>query len=250
MKVHEIKKKSGWQFHRESFRKHVELHCVNGWRQFRKIVYSHLFFHVFFLTILASETATLLFFLFFWFSSSLIAFSLVTLLLTGFSYLILLFYFQTKKPEQFFQLRNWFMMLCKQGLPAHVDRSEYHLSLANAAYSFASYLGRQKSSRERAKTHLLWLLSEKIATLYHRRDTHKMKELLLLVSINEHIQLIKKSPTHLEAHASLANAYVALAHLYRSQEKALSFKRRFRKIQNSYAKSDARVPNHRLLLSK
>jgi len=46
-----------------------------------------------------------------------------------------------------------------------------------------------------------------------------MKEVLLIVSINEHIHLIKDVPTDLEAHASLANTYVTLGHLYRNQEK-------------------------------
>ena len=160
-----------------------------------------------------------LFFLIFFFKPSLIAFSLAALLLTGFAYLILIFYFQTKKPEQLLQLRNWFMLLCKQGLPSSIDPSEYHLSLANAAYSFSSYLSQKQSHfytfpRVNRSFHQL---IQKLTHLYHRQDIHKMKEILILVSINEHVQLIKETPTHVEAHASLANTYVALSHLYRTQ---------------------------------
>ena len=57
----------------------------------------------------------------------------------------------------------------------------------------------------------------KIANLCYKNDIKKMKEVLFLVSISEHIQLIKETPTNLEAHASLANAYVALARLYEAQ---------------------------------
>ena len=48
-----------------------------------------------------------------------------------------------------------------------------------------------------------------------------MKEILLLVSITEHIQLIKETPTDLEAHASLANAYVALSKIYQGDSKEM-----------------------------
>jgi len=45
-----------------------------------------------------------------------------------------------------------------------------------------------------------------------------MKELLLSVAIEEHISLIKLTPIDLEVHASLANAYLSLSHLYRSRK--------------------------------
>lgn len=51
-----------------------------------------------------------------------------------------------------------------------------------------------------------------------------MKEILFLVSITEHVQLIKETPTNLEAHASLANAYVALSKIYQGESKAMQEK--------------------------
>ena len=51
------------------------------------------------------------------------------------------------------------------------------------------------------------------------KDLLKIKEMLLLSSIEEHIRLIKEKPADLEAHASLASNYVALATLYQDPKK-------------------------------
>lgn len=192
---------------------------MTGIKQFKKIVRSYVFFHLFFLGLLTAEVTAFFFFLTLLFQTSLIAFSLAAILLTGFAYLILLFYFQTKKPEQFLELRNFFMLLCKKALPKNILRSEYHLSLANAAYRFASHLSRSEETvlPLPQKIGSLNHVMRKVTHLCHKNDIKKMKEVLYLVSISEHIQLIKNAPTNLEAHASLANAYVALSRLYKAQ---------------------------------
>ena len=219
MSVNEIKSNTFWRFNREGFHKNVESNCHTGIKQFKKIVRSYIFFHLFFLGLLATEVVAFFFFLTFLFQTSLIAFSLAAILLTGFAYLILLFYFQTKKPEQFLELRNFFMLLCKKALPKNILRSEYHLSLANAAYRFASHLSRSEASYSLQPQNVgsLNQAMRKITHLCHKSDIKRMKEVLYLVSISEHIQLIKNTPTNLEAHASLANAYVALSRLYKEQ---------------------------------
>ena len=112
------------------------------------------------------------------------------------------------------------MLLCKEELPKSLIKSEYHLSLANAAYRFSSELGKQKLtfSKIKHKTIALDQLIQKFIKIYQQKDIQKMKEILFIVSINEHVQLIKKTPTNVEAHASLANTYVALSRVYENQE--------------------------------
>ncbi len=217
MNLKEIKKESFWHFNQESFRKNVHSHCVQGIKQLKKIIHSYIFFHLFFLGLLIAEITSFFVFLTFLFQTSFIAFFLASILLTGFAYLILLFYFQTKKPGQLIEIRNWFMGLCKKGLPSQINQIDYHLSLANAAYIFSTLLSDHDSNRSAQSSSSLSLnkLLRKITQLYCQKDMHKMQEILAFVSINEHIHLIKNSPTNLEAHASLANAYVALSHLYR-----------------------------------
>lgn len=223
MSVNEIKSDPLGRFNHEGFHKNVETNCRSGLKQFKKIVRSYVFFHLFFLGLLATEIGSFFLFLTPLFQKSLIAISLAAILLTGFTYLILLFYFQTKKPEQFLELRNFFMILCKKGLPKNIMKSEYHLSLANAAYRFAAQLSRVEETLIPSvqKGGSLHLAMKKVTTLCQKSDIRRMKEVLFLVSISEHIELIKNVPTNLEAHASLANAYVALSHLYQSahQEK-------------------------------
>ena len=220
MSVNEIKSDTFWRLNHEGFRKNVDAHCLTSLNQFKKIIRSYIFFHLFFLGLLAAEVTAFFVFLTVLFQTSLIAFSLAAILLTGFAYLILLFYFQTKKPEQFLELRNYFMLLCKKGLPKSLLRSEYHLSLANAAYRFAAQLNKQETHLYQFMSGTISLnhLMRKFTNLCHRKDIQRMKEVLFIVSINEHIQLIKNAPTNLEAHASLANTYVALSRLFQNQE--------------------------------
>lgn len=220
MSVNEVEGKPSWRFDHEKFCKNVETHCLSCLKQFKKIIRSYAFFHLFFIGLLIGEIGTFFFLLTLLFQTSLIALSLAAILLTGFSYLILLFYFQTKKPEQFLELRNFFMHHCKQGLSKRLVHSEYHLSLANAAYRFAAYLSKEEGQLYTLplKLNSFGQLIRKMTDFCHRKDVQRMKEILFFVSITEHIQLIKKAPTNLEAHASLANAYVALSRLYQRQE--------------------------------
>lgn len=216
MSVKEINRERSWRFDYEEFQKGVESHCFSGIKQFKKIIRSYIFFHLFFIGLLGTEIAAFCLFLTFLSKSALIAFSIAGIILTVFSYLVLLFYFQMKKPEQFIDLRNWFMQLCKQNLPKAIATPEYHLSLANAAYRFAHHLNKHESTLYEISpiTHSINSFIRKFSNFYHHKDLHKMKEILLLVSITEHIQLIKQMPTNLEAHASLANGYVALSKIY------------------------------------
>src|SRR5690606_15096304 len=95
-------------------------------------------FHLLFTALFTS--ALLLFFIFFPFlsRSSILAFALGGIFLTCFLYVVLLFYFQAKKPDQFLQLRDQFIQSCRQILPSHDVQS--HLSLAEALSSLATYL--------------------------------------------------------------------------------------------------------------
>ena len=225
MTIKETKSEPFWRFNHEGFQRNVELHCSKGFLQFKKIIRSYIFFHLFFISLLSAEIILFSCSIPFLFQSSLFAFFLAGIVLTGFTYLVLILYFQIKKPEQFLHLRNWFMHLCKQSLPNNINSSEYHLSLANAAYRFATQLNKEESHLFQSPKFMtsLYRYTQKFTNLCKNKDILKMKEILLLVTINEHIQLIKESPTNLEAHASLANAYVALSKLYSIQkEKCLA----------------------------
>ncbi len=210
----------------DSFRKHVEAHCSSGLKKFKKIIRSYLFFHLFFLGALLGEIIAFSLFFTFLSKSVLLVFCLAGIILTFFAYLVILFYLEIKKPEQFIELRNWFMHLCKQSLPKNLALPEYHLFLANSAYRFASHLMNHEISLSIPPSFhaSVQTLMHKFASFSHGKDVHRMKEILLLVSIAEHVQLIKQVPKNLEAHASLANTYIALAKIYRSDSKEMGGK--------------------------
>ena len=210
-------------FDSHGFRKNVETHCFASLKQFKKIVRSYLFFHLFFFGLLLLEIIVFSFSFSFLCKSVLIAFSIAAIILTIFSYLITFFYFETKKPEQFFELRNRFMHLCEQSLPKDLAAPEYHLFLANSAYRFASHLMCNESHFQSTPflSRSIRAFLFKVMSFSQNKDFHQMKEILLLVSVSEHVTLIKKKPTNLEAHASLANTYIALAKLYRGDSKEM-----------------------------
>ena len=86
--------------------------------QFRQITRAYALFHITFFLIGFVELFLFLFFFSFFAKSSMLAFSLAAIFLTGFSYFVLLFYFQAKKPEQFHLLLQNYMQGSKD---AHED---------------------------------------------------------------------------------------------------------------------------------
>lgn len=184
--------------------------------QFEAILKSYLTFNILFLSIGFLELTLLLTFFLFLAKSFLLAFSLAVVFLTFFSYFILKVYFQTKKVAQFKELLERYMSACKSLINYHEGKAESHISLAAVCGKLAYAL----KGREYGFFHLPARLNhfrtyfEKLSYWCHWQDIHKMREFLLLSSIEENIKLVKCEPTNLEVHAGLAQSYVALSELY------------------------------------
>lgn len=184
--------------------------------QFDSIMRMHVLFNAFFLVIAGIELLILLFFFTFLIKSALLALSLAIIFLTVFSYLILRVYFQTRKAEQFLELKSAFADLCKEHLKDSLGTPDEHLALANAYSRFAGTLQNKEASFY-TPPHALKFLAHalsKLSTWCHWSDVHKMREIFLLAAVEEHIRLVKCEPTSMAAHASLANAYIMLSGLY------------------------------------
>lgn len=203
------------------FESHVADRASEALEQFKKISRSYALFHVLFFGIALVELFSIALFFSFFAKSSLLAFALAAIFLTAFSYFVLLFYFQAKKPEQLMQLRNYYIQECKRAMPLEKGLPEYHLSIAHAIYQLIGKLHHLEYRFYQFPKELQSLLPvlEKFSTWAHWKDIHSMKELLLLYSIHEQITLIKAKPTDLEAHASLATAYTTLGKLYQDPRK-------------------------------
>jgi tetratricopeptide (TPR) repeat protein len=163
----------------------------------------------------------LLFFSFFT-KSTWSALALAALFLTAFSYFVLHFYFQAKKPQQFLELRHDFFEKTTASLSQEKGSAEYHLSLSHAFIQLSDLLNDKEATYYPLPQNFKTLapLLEKFSIWVHWKDVHKMKELLLLSGINETVALVKLMPTDLEAHANLASAYLALSRIYMDPRKA------------------------------
>lgn len=184
--------------------------------QFKRMIKSYVAFNMLFLAIGFIEFVLMIVFFTILAQSSILAFSLALVFLTFFSYFVLRIYLQSKKPEQFLEIRDRYILACKNFINFQEGVPEHHIALANACCKLADSL--------HGKEYLLYQLPdwldfaspylENFSCWWHWQDIHRMKELLLIASVNENIKLVKCEPTNLEVHAALANAYVMLSGLY------------------------------------
>lgn len=190
--------------------------------QFDAIMSSYIAFHALFLTVGFLELVLFLIFFTFLAKSSILAFSLALVFLTFFSYFILKVYFQTKKLEQFKDLRDRYVGACKSLCNYQEEVPEHHIAVSNACCKLANaFQGREYRFYSIAAKWLSPLSSyrEQFSYRCHWQDVHKMREFLLLSAIEENIKLVKCDPTSLEVHAALANSYVMLSALYMEPNK-------------------------------
>jgi tetratricopeptide (TPR) repeat protein len=124
---------------------------------------------------------------------------------TFFSYFVILFYLQARKPEQLKHLIDEFITSCRANVHQH------HPSVAESLIRFSAYLEDFEWEFYKTSSPLISRLS---AYLYWE-DIFQTKQLLLKAAIEEYIQQVHLTPTDIEVHASLGNAYVALSKLYR-----------------------------------
>jgi tetratricopeptide (TPR) repeat protein len=184
--------------------------------QYEEIIHSYVRFHIVAWMILGIELIGILLFATFLTHYSLLAIFIALFFLSLFSYFILKIYYQSQKPERFLEFRDQYIESCKKLFKYKEGVPEYHTSLASACGKLASALQGRESTYYKSLPLLSfakgWM--EMFSAWWHWHDMHKIKELLLTQSIDEHIKLVRCVPTSLELHAALANAYVMLSGLY------------------------------------
>lgn len=185
-------------------------------KTFRRITHSFVTFNLVSSIIFATELILFSIFLPFLSHSSILAFALGGLFLTFFSYFVLLFYFQARKPEQLIQLRDQFVQSCRQILPLPPGESQHHLSLAEALSKLSAYLDDFEWNFYKIPVphQSISKIISRFSAYCYWGDVFKMKLILLQSAIEEHLKQIRATPTDLEVHASLANTYVALSKVY------------------------------------
>ena len=112
--------------------------------RFEKLSSFHLVFHFSCLTLLSLQTLAFVYLLVMNTRSPYVAALLFSGILTLFSYLILLFYYQAKKPQDFQDLRRFFIQACRKEIAESRPNQEEHLFLAKAAESLTSKLAKNQ----------------------------------------------------------------------------------------------------------
>jgi tetratricopeptide (TPR) repeat protein len=215
--------------------------------QFQKITKSISTFKISFLFIFFIEALLSLVMIINYSKSSIIAISLGVIILSVFTYFVLLFYLQVKKNKKIDELTQQFIESCRHNISIPKGIAEHHLSVASALSKLSYYLnGTEYGYFHLFKKGFTKELSEKISSVLHLEDIFKMQENLFFCAIEEHISQVKITPTDLELHVSLAHIYVSLAKLYMEiNEKKTS--RKFAKIYKSNLNKKIEIATERAI---
>lgn len=181
---------------------------------FRKVARSLISFTLLYALLFTTEVCCFFFFFSFFSKSAFFALAFGGLFLTCFSYFVLLFYYQARKPEQLLQLRKTFLDSCRQIITVPEGEAVHHLSMADALSKLAAYLQDFELNFYKAPKTFSKILSLFAARSF-REDIFQMKLLLLEQAVDEHLKQVRITPTDLEVHASLASTYVALSKVYK-----------------------------------
>jgi tetratricopeptide (TPR) repeat protein len=183
---------------------------------FKQVTRSYALFHITFFSIAFLEVAAFALFFSLLTQTTLFAFSLAALFFTGFTYCVLLFYLQAKKPEDILAIKERFLSSVRRGIPGSATPIDTHQTLLYALEQLIEVLYQQEYRYYALPRSFPTLspLMEKFSAWVHWKDLHHMKELLLDELIQEHIALIKLQPLEVSHHASLAKAYEILSWLY------------------------------------
>ncbi|MES2199444.1 MAG: hypothetical protein V4489_04680 [Chlamydiota bacterium] len=174
------------------------------------------YFHVLFISFLSVQLLSFLLFFSYFSKSIACASALALFFLTLFSYFVLLFFFQAKKPEQLLSIRNTLLQSCRSMFAEKNSTDTPNLQLAQVILKTASLLSQEEHRfyQEEALLSALTLLTKKCKIRLHRKSFHAMKEFLFSLSIEQITDQIKESPLDLGAHALLVETYLQYSLLY------------------------------------
>lgn len=183
---------------------------------FKKIIYTQVRFHLFFLAAIIFELIGLVACYSLLVELSFFSFGLAALFLTIFSYFILRIYFQAQKNEQFEEFLSRYARGCKTIIKYREGIPEHHIALGSAFARLASEFSGLEYTFFFAPKWVpsLETMAENMSVRTFCNDVYRMRESLLSKAVEEHIKLVKCEPTSLDIHAALANAYVTLSSLY------------------------------------
>ncbi len=213
----QLDNETSFEFDKDQFQEKLPQHYRAILADFQKNSRGFVHFNLLFLVLGFMELATLACFLPMMVDSIFIALALGAIFLTSFTYLVLLFYYQARKPEQMTSLLTRFVSSCRTSLGVPQGVALHHLSVAETLIKLSHYLS-DYEWRFVKSPDFFSQFSRPIARFSaycYWHDVFRFKQLLLHAAIEEHLNQIRATPTDLEVHASLANSYVVLSQIYK-----------------------------------
>src|SRR5580704_11266334 len=98
-----------FSFDKAIFSEQIDRFSSVALEDFKQVTRQYALFHITFFSLAVFELIAFVLFFSFLTKTAIFAFSLAGLFLTAFSYFVLLFYFQAKKPDQLIQVRKTFL---------------------------------------------------------------------------------------------------------------------------------------------
>ncbi len=174
------------------------------------------YFHVLFISFLSIQLLSFLLFFSYFSKSIACASALALFFLTLFSYFVLLFFFQGKKPQQLLSIRNTLLQSCQTLFIEKNSTDTPHLQLAQIILQSITLLSQEEHHfyKKEALLTPLTPLSGKCKIRLHWKNFHAMKEFLFSLILEEITDHIKEKPLDLKAHALLAETYLQHSILY------------------------------------
>lgn len=177
-------------------------------------------FHISFLALFGTGLVSLLV-LSFLSKSLFIAICLAGLSLTTFSYFLIRFYLEAKKPQLLSDILSGFVHGCEETFGGNDP-----LAIAHALQQFMQHISIPKGNQPLLEKAYIWL---------HWKEVHEMKELLLLEAISHQINMVKLEPLDLQTHASLAQSHLHLAQLYHPDKEWLWIPPAYKQMEDKFS---------------
>lgn len=168
--------------------------------QFKKIIRSSLSFHLFFQGMLLLELFSSFFVLSYAPKSPLMALLLSGFLLTCFTYLILIYYFQAKRPEQYSVMQEEYFSAYSKEIESYPKLIESTVNIIEKEFH---------AFEEKIFTPLLRFAN---ATL-HKKELLRISEQFIRTYLHMQIETLKKKPLDLHLHATLIHGFFLLGKL-------------------------------------
>ncbi len=143
-----------------------------------------------------------------------ITFLLGAILFTAISYFVIKFYLDSKKPDSLLSLKDHYLDLCKKDLIFSENSKEFHLTLSSNLFNFATNLSGYEYQLYKSPSKALIPFFRHVSCFFHWKEVFFIREQLMQLAIDEHIQIVQLFPNDLETHASLAESFIQISKLY------------------------------------